>query len=264
MILTIGQMISTQADLNPDGIAIGAPGRRELTYHELDAHILRTVVMLRSLGLRRDDPIAVVLPNGPEMATAFLSIASAAICAPLNPAYRRTEYEFYLSDLGAKALIVDSNLDSPARKVASLSGIPVVELNPHSDQPAGTFTLNGKTIAQASNAGADDPENVALVLHTSGTTSRPKIVPLKHKNLYTSAHNIRHSLQLTNRDRCLNVMPLFHIHGLVAAILATFSAGASVICTPGFYAPSFFDWLEAFKPTWFTAVPTMHQALLSS
>jgi acyl-CoA synthetase (AMP-forming)/AMP-acid ligase II/acyl carrier protein len=263
MILTIGQMISSQADLNPDAIAIGAPDRSELTYHELQAQVSRTVGELRSLGIRSNDPVAVVLPNGPEMATAFLSITSAATCAPLNPAYRQTEYEFYLSDLGAKAMIVDRDLDSSAREVAAQIGIPVIELNPVHAQPAGTFSLEGKAVAEAIEDEPVDPDDVALVLHTSGTTSRPKIVPLKHKNLCVSANNIRESLHLINHDRCLNVMPLFHIHGLVAAILATISSGASVVCTPGFYAPNFFDWLEDFRPSWFTAVPTMLQAILS-
>jgi acyl-CoA synthetase (AMP-forming)/AMP-acid ligase II/acyl carrier protein len=104
---------------------------------------------------------------------------------------------------------------------------------------------------------------VALVLHTSGTTSRPKLVPLTHANLCHSARHIRESLSLTSQDRCLNVMPLFHIHGLAAALLASLAAGASVVCTPGFDASLFFDWLDQFHPTWSTAVPTMHQAVLT-
>ena len=105
--------------------------------------------------------------------------------------------------------------------------------------------------------------DVALVLHTSGTTARPKIVPLTHANLAVSAANIARSLALDPGDRCLNVMPLFHIHGLVAAVLASLSAGGSVVCAPGFDARPFFDWLDELEPTWYTAVPTMHQAVLA-
>jgi acyl-CoA synthetase (AMP-forming)/AMP-acid ligase II len=101
------------------------------------------------------------------------------------------------------------------------------------------------------------------VLHTSGTTSRPKIVPLLHRNVCASARNIRTTLRLTPDDRCMNVMPLFHIHGLMAPVLASLSAGASVACTPGFNALKFFSWLDEIQPTWYSAVPTMHQALLS-
>jgi oxalate---CoA ligase len=108
-----------------------------------------------------------------------------------------------------------------------------------------------------------DAQDIALVLHTSGTTSRPKIVPLTHANLLASASNIRNTLELADRDRCLNIMPLFHIHGLVAAILASLAAGGSVFCTPGFNALKFFAWMEEARPSWYTAVPTMHQAILA-
>jgi len=109
-------------------------------------------------------------------------------------------------------------------------------------------------------AGAGD---IALVLHTSGTTSRPKIVPLTGANIAASAKNIRETLTLTPADRCLNIMPLFHIHGLIAAVSASLLAGASVVATPGFNALKFFQWLDQEKPSWYTAVPTMHQAILA-
>ena len=119
---------------------------------------------------------------------------------------------------------------------------------------AGTASACGR-LAQA--------EDVALLLHTSGTTSRPKLVPLTQQNLCVSAANIRTALQLTAADRCLNIMPLFHIHGLVGAVLSSLAAGGSVVCTPGFCAPQFFGWLDEFQPTWYTAVPTMHQGILA-
>jgi acyl-CoA synthetase (AMP-forming)/AMP-acid ligase II len=101
------------------------------------------------------------------------------------------------------------------------------------------------------------------VLHTSGTTSRPKIVPLSGANIAASARNIRTTLALSPADRCLNIMPLFHIHGLIAAVTSSLSAGASIWATPGFNALKFFQWLDAVAPTWYTAVPTMHQAILA-
>jgi acyl-CoA synthetase (AMP-forming)/AMP-acid ligase II len=111
-------------------------------------------------------------------------------------------------------------------------------------------------------AGAARPDDVALVLHTSGTTARPKIVPLSHANLTASAANIGRTLALGSDDVCLNVMPLFHIHGLVAAVLASLAAGGCVVCTPGLSGFRFFTWLREVRPTWYTAVPTMHQSLL--
>jgi amino acid adenylation domain-containing protein len=185
------------------------------------------------------------------MAIASLGVACAAVCAPLNPAYGRSEFTFYFEDLRPKLLIVQKGLDSPARSVATELGIPIVELTPE------------LSTARCHGASLPHPGDIALVLHTSGTTSRPKIVPLSHANLCASARNIGRTLALTSQDRCLNVMPLFHIHGLIAALLSSLAAGGSVVCAPGFLAPEFFPWLDAFSPTWYTAVPTVHQGILA-
>jgi len=132
--------------------------------------------------------------------------------------------------------------------------------NAQSQYDNGRATLPDVQNAQA---GAAEAEDIALVLHTSGTTSRPKIVPLRHINVTASAYHIGEALQLTPDDVCLNIMPLFHIHGLIAAVLSSLAAGASVSCTPGFNAFKFFATYDEVRPTWFTAVPTMHQTLLS-
>jgi acyl-CoA synthetase (AMP-forming)/AMP-acid ligase II/thioesterase domain-containing protein len=260
---TIHAMIAARATKEPDGVALEAPGRPSLTCAALLAHIRRSAAALQQLGLGRNDRVAVVLENGPELASMFLAAGSCATFAPLNPRYRETEFEFYMSDLGARALIVRAGADSPARPVARQMGIPIVEVTAHDASPAGVFSLESvpdRSDDDAQLAGADD---VALVLHTSGTTSRPKIVPLTQRNVYSSARNIRQSLALGSSDRCLNVMPLFHVHGLMAAVLASLAAGGSVVCTPGFDAGSMVGWLRQLQPTWFTAVPTMHQALLA-
>ena len=197
------------------------------------------------------------------MAVAFLTVASYTTCAPLNPAYRASEFDMYLTDLHAKVLIVPSGEDSPARAVAQARGMRILELSPVNGAEAGLFTLAGEAQPQPSDDGYAQPEDVALVLHTSGTTSRPKIVPLTHANICTSARHIADTLGLGETDRCLNIMPLFHIHGLIAGTLASLIAGSSVVCPPGFYAPQFFPWLDECRPTWYTAVPTMHQAILA-
>jgi acyl-CoA synthetase (AMP-forming)/AMP-acid ligase II len=129
---------------------------------------------------------------------------------------------------------------------------------------AGLFELRAQSLRGPSALGGlAQPDDVALVLHTSGTTSRPKIVPLSQTNVCATAAHIRETLALTPADRCLNVMPLFHIHGLMAAVLSSLGAGASVFCTPGFNALRFFSWVQEANPTWYTAVPTMHQAILA-
>lgn len=261
---TIEQLIAVGR--GPD-IAIAAVGCPPLNYDELRAHVRQTVTALNRLGVGRNDRVALVLPNGPEMATAFVAVAAGATAAPLNPAYRADEFEFYLSDLKAKVLIVERGSSSPALVVAAKLKIPVVEAVRAATDPAGVFELvpvaRSPTAGAPASGGLAGPDDTALVLHTSGTTSRPKIVPLSQGNVCASAGHIRDILSLTPADRGLSIMPLFHIHGLIGSVLSTLCAGGSVFCTPGFNALKFFTWMDECKPTWYTAVPTMHQAILS-
>jgi acyl-CoA synthetase (AMP-forming)/AMP-acid ligase II len=258
---TLRGLLATGLD---DAAAISAPGLPVLTFGALRGLIAETVGALRAAGIGRADRVAIVLPNGPEMATAFLAVASACVSAPLNPGYKAEEFEFYLSDLGAKALIVEAGSESPAVEVARKLGVSIFTLHPLPQQGAGRFALDaGKAAAGPADMMESGPDDGALVLHTSGTTSRPKIVPLSQRNVCASARNISKTLALSPSDRGLNIMPLFHIHGLIAAVLAPLSAGGSVFCTPGFNALKFFAWMEESRPTWYTAVPTMHQAILT-
>jgi acyl-CoA synthetase (AMP-forming)/AMP-acid ligase II len=244
-----------------DAVAIAAHEAKPLTYAGLRSVIHRTQRSLNELGIGRGDRVAIVLPNGPEMATAFLGVASATASAPLNPAYRQDEFEFYLEDLNAKALIIEAGSESPAIDAAERLGVALITLAP--EGPAGAFRLLGSEVGAAAEPGPAEPGDVALILHTSGTTSRPKIVPLTHANIWTSARNIAASLELSENDRALNVMPLFHIHGLIAGLSAPLSRGGAVFCTAGFNALKFFSEMEEAKPTWYTAVPTMHQTILT-
>lgn len=259
----IFRLIERQAELTPDNIALLAPGRSPLTYQKLYNHIGSVRAELSARGIGSNDPVAIALPNGPEMAVSFVAVTSLAIAAPLNLGYSLEEFDFYLTDLGARAVITQSDVDSPIRNAAEAHAIPVIELSPLRDAEAGLFALAGGGLSFLTRDAYPCPDDKALILHTSGTTSRPKQVPLSHANLCSSAYQIRQTLALTSKDRCLNIMPLFHIHGLVAAMLASFAAGASIVCTPGFYAPEFFSWMKTFCPTWYTAVPTMHQAILA-
>lgn len=259
--LSIHNVIAEWATKSPDRLSILAPGRNPLTYSKLYDQTRYCVRTLNSMGIKRNNRVAVVMPNGPEMASAFLSIASGMTCAPLNPGYRFPEFEFFLSDLNAKGVIIDSRLDSPAQEVAEKLGIKVIKLI--AGGQAGEFSLESEEEEDVSKCTFADPQDVALILHTSGTTSRPKIVPLTHVNLCTSAYNIYSTLRLSNKDRCLNIMPLFHIHGLIGVTLSSMVAGASLVCTPGFLATKFYELLDEFDPTWYSAVPTMHQAILA-
>jgi acyl-CoA synthetase (AMP-forming)/AMP-acid ligase II len=267
---TVLSLIATGLDEAP---AIAAPGQAALSYAALRTLAGQTIDRLNQLGIGRNDRIAIVLANGPQMAAAFVAIAAGATTAPLNPSYRADEFEFYLADLEAKALLVERGAETPARAVAARLGVPILELCPDPAAGAGAFTIEPMVeapadalldvVARADAPGAAEPDDIALILHTSGTTSRPKMVPLTQRNITASAGHISRTLQLSPADTCLNIMPLFHIHGLMAAVLSSLAAGAQVCCTPGFSPLKFFAWLDQVRPTWYTAVPTMHQAILT-
>ena len=234
-----------------------------LTYGRLAERIAETTAQFRQIGIARGDRVAIVLPNGAEMASAFLAVAASCSAAPLNPAYRGEEFRFYLEDLKARAIILMRDVETPAEAVATALNIPVLWLE--KTETAGDFRLDCSA-GHGAEPAADGPaeaQDEALVLHTSGTTSRPKVVPLSGANITRSACNIRDTLKLTMADCGLNIMPMFHIHGLIASLLSSMAAGGQVVCSPGFNALKIFSWFEQVKPSWYTGVPTMHQAIIS-
>jgi acyl-CoA synthetase (AMP-forming)/AMP-acid ligase II len=259
---SIPRLLEHHAKRSPDALAILAPGRAPLTYGRLYQHFDRVGRSLRAIGIGRRDRIAVVLPNGPDMAVAFLTVAACAVCVPINPAYGTEELDRYFADLRPRALITQAGIDSPARRVALSRAVRIIDLSTGPNAEAGIFTLAGEQ-GRACSLEPADAGDVALLLLTSGTTSRPKIVPLTHANLCASACGSIAALALRETDRCINVVPLFHGHGLNNVLLATVAAGASVVCAPGCDVEKFFDWLSEFRPTWYSAVPTMHQAILA-
>ena len=259
---SIERLLAGQAERQPEAAALMFSGGAPITYRSLHEQVTGIRTSLRAAGVASDDRVAIVHPNGPGMAVAFLVVASAATCAPLNPTYAAAEFDFYLEDLDARAVIVPSNWDSPVREVAQKRGIRVLELTDRVSPEGREFALDVSTSAPSFSE-PESNDGIALILHTSGTTARPKMIRLTQRNLCASAENIRATLRLTESDRCLNVMPLFHIHGLIGALLSSMASGACVVCTPGFSPVNFYDWLDEFQPTWYSAVPSMHQEILA-
>jgi acyl-CoA synthetase (AMP-forming)/AMP-acid ligase II/acyl carrier protein len=233
-----------------------------MTYGGLARQTERTVATLNDWGYGRGDRIALMLPNGPEMATAFLAVVAGFTCAPLNPLYRRNELEFYLADMRASAIIIPRDVEQYVPAAARSLDIPAITLMADGTV-AGAFSLAGEKQGKKPDSGFAGPDDIALVLHTSGTTSRPKLVPVTQSGIVDSAVHIAGPLGLTGNDRCLNVMPLFHIHGLIGALAASLVSGGSVVCTPGFDPESMMPWLKTYRPTWYTAVPTIHRHVLN-
>jgi len=256
---TVWALLKDSANRHPSRASILAPDREPLTYQDLAGLVERTAGQLRSLGLDQQARVAMVLPNGPEMATSFAALSASCVCAPLNPSFTHADFDFYLRDLGARALLVEHDSNTTAIASAEALGIKVLRI--HKAPKAGAFDLADSI--RPTQPDWPGENSAALLLHTSGTTSKPKLVSLSSRNLCASAQNIARTLDLSPEDRCLNIMPLFHIHGLMAAVLASLASGASVVCPGGAYASNFFAWMAAYRPTWYTAVPTMHQGILA-
>jgi len=261
--LSISALLQERAVRAPDAAALVAPGYRPLTYGRLASQIEHHSRDLSHLGLGHGDQVAIVLPQGPEMITTFLAVAAIATAAPLNPGLDGNDFAFWFSRLRARALILPRDKESPARGAAERAGLPVIELSEVPGGAAGEFTLCGDRHPHPASGRLGEPDDIALMLATSGTTSRSQLVPLTHRNICAAAENTSAALGLTANDTCLDVMPLFHAHGLIAGALAPMIAGGCVVCTRGFDAAAFFCWLDEFHPTWYTAVPAIHRAILA-
>jgi amino acid adenylation domain-containing protein len=261
----LGDLLDFYGRTAPSRAAILAPGRPAVTYGALVARTDEALQELRSLGVTRSDRIAVVMSNGPEAAVALVAMANAAVCVPLNPTYTADEWQRYFGDLQITALLTRADINSPCRGVAHTLGIPVIDLVSREGEGPDAFTLVGSAKRRAAPGDmAGGSSDDAFLLLTSGTTSRPNMVPLSHASICLSAHNVGAVLRLRSRDRLLNVLPFFHVHGLVSGLVTALAAGSSVVCTPGFDAAMFFDWVTEFRPTWYTAVPSIHRAVLSA
>ena len=245
-------------NVKDENIALTSEISSKLSYKDLKLFINKISKQLAGNGLSNKDRAAIVLPNGPYMASSFLAISSYMSAAPLNPSYKSEEYEFYLKDLNPKIVLVEKNSDNPVVDVAKKLKIELCEINPEKDGPSGIFNIYENETEYS----LPDENDESLVLHTSGTTSRPKIVPLTNKNIFSSAENISKSLNLSESDHCLNIMPLFHIHGLIAILASSMKAGASVCASNGFNAIKFLDLAKSEKINWYSGVPTMHQTIL--
>lgn len=262
----------------------------DLSYQQLYHHVQAFADALKQIDVKGGDVVSLSLSNSIEFVGAFLATGwIRAVSAPLNPAYSQDEIEFYLQDTKSSLLIVkasEASLDLPTLKAAKKCGVRVasIQLDPPAQRGKGDVKISLKTIytpprqsstqkpsqeeeianANQRTGGPVEEQDVALVLHTSGTTGRPKAVPLTHLNIMTTMRNIANTYEFTSQDRGLLVMPLFHVHGLVAGLLAPLLSGSSIVIAPKFSAKAFWNEFTTERCNWYTAVPTIHSILLSS
>ncbi|MFL2800346.1 MAG: AMP-binding protein [Paracoccaceae bacterium] len=233
----------------------------EINYEALAKNIEMIGTQLSSIDMKNNKICALVLPNGLNMAVSFLALANFVTVSPLNPNYTKEEFLFFLQDLDCEFIIADHNASNALVESAKQLGIKLFYLNSNASESG----LSIKSLPATSTYSLDQNkgDDCCLILHTSGTTSRPKQVQLSCINIISSALNIANVLKLKKADKGLNIMPLFHIHGLIASLLSSIVTGSSLVCTNGFNALTFYGNINTFNPTWITAVPTMYQAILS-
>jgi acyl-CoA synthetase (AMP-forming)/AMP-acid ligase II len=229
-----------------------------VSYRQLRDQVTAMADALAAIGIKRGDRVATSLPNGFPAVVSFLAASVAGTAAPLNPGYLEDEVNFYLEDTSAKVLLCPPAGQAEARRAADVRGVPVYALEM---DESGFVRITGAGGGKTASAPA--PDDTALVLHTSGSTGRPKRVPLLHRNLTASTMNIVRTYGLSADDVALCVMPLFHVHGLVASTLATLLSGGTVVVPPKFNPLSFWRTVRDSKATWYSAVPTIHNLLLS-
>jgi oxalate---CoA ligase len=233
-----------------------------LTFAQTAARTETLARRLAALGVRRGDRVAFALQNGQDLVLLLLAVtALGAAAAPLNPAYTEAEFTFFLADIAPRLILVPASGAAAASAAATATPATLIAVTRGTDGPPGLLADGHQGLTEQSFEGAS-PDDVALVLHTSGTTSRPKQVPLRQRNLMASASTIAAHYRLGPADVSFCVMPLFHIHGLVASTFAALGAGGAVI-TPQRFTPSRF-WPQAREhgATWLSAGPTLHQMIL--
>jgi len=246
---------------DPDHNAIESPGYQPLTYRDLRQQVLLVVKTLNAMGFHRNDRIAVITPAGPETAVIIMCVMAGFTCVPLNPQNRKQEYESYFSHLKLKAIIVQQGCETAAAGVAKSHNLPIIELLPVSDK-AGKFELKPTVVQNKNEAEFATPSDISHILLTSGTTSRSKIVPISQKQSFLSRLRNNLPLKITHTDRCLHIVPYYHSAGIGAPLLSVVLAGGTVICTKEFIPSDFLSLLKTCRPSFYSAAPALHQAIL--
>ena len=260
---TLLDIVPKQFDSRP---AVIVPDGPTVTYAQLRAQIQHIAACLSSFlpSFSPSTAVALSLVNNLEFTASFLAVTwMRGVAAPLNPSYTVEENKFYLDDMKCAALVVNRGEGDKARQAAGDYRIPVLEISWDAQHSSLVLTSQGKALTPKPSPLSPRPTDVCLILHTSGTTSRPKAVPLTHLNLCTSIHNISATYDLTSSDKSLVVMPLFHVHGLIGVLLSTLATGGLCVVPPRFSATTFWPTFDRYECTWYSAVPTIHQILIT-
>jgi acyl-CoA synthetase (AMP-forming)/AMP-acid ligase II/thioesterase domain-containing protein/acyl carrier protein len=251
--------------MTPDAPALLTKGRKPLTYAALAGLMDRIQEQLNAAGFGRGDRIATIGPNDAATAALIIGIMDSAVAVPMNPDLSVGEFVLYLRDLKVQAVAINADIDTAARLAAQKLGLAVLEVEPGAGSAAGLIDIRPASAAGPSaRSGPAQPDDLALVLTTSGTTSHSKVVPVSHRQLVTKIARHAKAQEMTAADRCLNLMPLFHGHGLYTSVGATLFSGGSMITLPEFSVEAFFHHIVTLAPTWYTGSYTFHHAICAS
>ena len=244
-----------------DELCVVIPNGTKTTYGQFHDEVERVAEILSASGVKKGRTVSIVLPNGIEFMIVFLAVTrSGAIAAPLNSAYTKDEFKFYMEDTESQLVIIQDDAKI-AIDAANELNIEIASVKLNSNEKL-EIQKNGTNLTEAKTVDEPSENDIALFLHTSGTTSRPKGVPLTHKNLITSLNNISKTYLLNGDDTALVVMPLFHVHGLIGVALSSLFSGGTIVIPERFSASTFWHDRLEHNATWFSAVPTIHQILL--
>ncbi len=258
---TLNDVFTGWADSQPDAPALVAEGLRPMSYAALVGATAEFRAALNARGFGRGDRIAVIHPGGADMAAALIGLWGAATAVPMNPDLSKAELEAGFRTIRIGALLTDQTPGTPARQAAGRLGIPILELISRGDGVAGSIALQGEGNGTAARPGPSQGEDIATILTTSGTTSHSKIVPIRHRNVLHNYEGYRRGLGLTPADRCLNLMPMFHSHGINPGLgLCLFSGGSTSFLRP-FDLATFERVIVSLEPTWYTGAYTFHHQI---
>ena len=247
---TIKGLLAESAASQPERAAFVAEDGTEIGYTELFENAGSIASALASGNFAKTGGrarIGIVLPNGVDIAVTMLGASITGEAAPFSPSFQAPEYERAFKATRIDVLVVAQSETGPAVSVAQALGLPVLRL---------TTERHLAGLKDSSVIPSPKPDDIAMVLMTSGSTGSPKIVPLSHRNVCRSARDVAASVSLGPEDRCLLMWEQFHIGGLVDLLLAPLASGGTIIATSGFNTERFFDLLQSQRPTWYQGVPT--------
>lgn len=259
---TVGDAIRRIAVANPDAVAIVATGFSALTYGGLIAEFDHVGVILRQAGLGPQARVAIALKDAPRAALAIVAVTANAVAVPIDTNLTASEIDGRIRRAGVHAVIVAAGEASPARAVAEQRGVVVIEAASATEGSLRLRLKSGGGNVAADRAGEADPNQAAFILQTSGTTAEPNLIPYAHHNMLATAARVRRWFGLGTEDRCLSVSAVHYCHGLTVTVLAPLLSGGSVAFPLSASRVDVAEWLDALQPTWYSAGPTAHLAIL--